>query len=123
MTLLARQLLDLGCWPECWRSHWVSPLFKKKAPSDPRNYRGVHLTTVMSKTIERVLSKLIGDYLEHSGAMGDTQWAFRAGHSCRDLVALTIANWILRLHAGVKIGIYLSVAILAQVSAQKRMRH
>ena len=47
-------------------------------------------------------------YLEESGASGETQWAFREGHSCRDLVALLTATWVLDLHAGKKIGVYLS---------------
>ena len=108
ITLLARQLLAMGCWPDCWRVHWITPLYKKGSPSNPGKYRGVHLTTVLSKTVERVISKTLGDYLEETGAMGETQWAFRAGHSCRDLVALVTATWILRLHAGVKIGVYIS---------------
>ena len=108
ITLLARRLLDLGKWPECWREHWVAPIFKKGSPSDSEKYRGVHLTSVLSKTIERVVSKIIGEYLEKSGAMGDTQWAFRAGHSCRDLIALVTSTWLLHLHAGEKVGVYIS---------------
>lgn len=108
LTMLARRLLTLGCWSECWRYHWISPLFKKGSPSDPAKYQGVHLTSVLSKIIERILGNLLGDYLEQSGAMGNTQWAFRAGHSCQDLIALVTATWILELHAGRKIGIHLS---------------
>ena len=58
--------------------------------------------------MERVLGKIISDYLEESGSFGETQWAFRAGHSCRDLVALATSRWILEFHAGNKIGIFLS---------------
>ena len=47
-------------------------------------------------------------YLEASGASGESQWGFKVGHSCRDLVALLMATWILDLHAGRKIGVYLS---------------
>ena len=108
ITLLAKRLLVLGEWPDCWRRHWISPLYKKEATSQAKNYRGVHLTAVLSKTVERIISAILGDYLEKSDAYGQTQWAFRAGHSCRDLVALTIATWIGELHAGKKIGLFLS---------------
>ena len=86
----------------------MAPLFKSGSVSNATKYRGVHLTTVLSKTVERVISQSIGSYLEQSGAHGDTQWAFRKGHSCRDLVALATMTWILDLHAGRKIGVYLS---------------
>ena len=108
ITLLIERMLHLGEWPDCWRCHWVAPLFKSGSVSNATKYRGVHLTTVLSKTVERVISKSIGSYLEQSGAHGDTQWAFRKGHSCRDLVALATMAWLLDLHAGREIGVYLS---------------
>ena len=76
--------------------------------SDPEKYRGVHLTSVLSKVIEGVIAEILVKYLEASGASGKSQWGFRAGHSCRDLVALLTAEWILHLHAGRKVGVYLS---------------
>ena len=106
--MLAKRMLIMGEWPECLRYHWISPLLKKGATSNANHYRGVHLTSVLSKSVERVMSKLLGDYFEESGAYGETQWAFRAGHSCRDLVALVTSKWILELHAGNKIGLFLS---------------
>ena len=81
---------------------------KKGAPSDPNNYRGVHLTTVLSKTIERVIGRVLGTYFEETAATGESQWAFRPGHSCRDLVAFLAATWILDLHGGKKIGFLLA---------------
>ena len=95
VTILAKRMLVLGSWPECWRYHWISPLFTKGLRSNASNYRGVHLASVLSKTVERVLGKIICDYLEESGSFGETQWAFRAGHACRDLVALATSRKIL----------------------------
>ena len=62
ITLLAKRLLVLGEWPDCWRRHWISPLYKKRATSQAKNYRGVHLTAVLSKTVERIISAILGDY-------------------------------------------------------------
>ena len=74
VTLLAKRMLIMGEWPECWRYHWISPLFKKGATSNANHYRGVHLTSVLSKSVESEMSKLLGDYFEGSGAYGETQW-------------------------------------------------
>jgi hypothetical protein len=43
LTELCRILLAKACWPRCWSLRWIHPLYKKKARSDPVNYRGVHL--------------------------------------------------------------------------------
>ena len=108
VTQLARHMLQAGVWPDCWRDHWVTPLYKKKSVSDPGNYRGVHLTAVLSKAIERVISNVLSEYLEASGAVSKTQWAFKVGHSSRDLAALFANKCILALHRGEKVGVYLS---------------
>ena len=108
VTLLAGQMLKFRQWPDCWRDHWLAPIFKKGSVANPEKYRGVHLTSVLSKVVEGVIAEVLVKYLEESGASGETQWAFREGHSCRDLVALLTATWVLDLHAGKKIGVYLS---------------
>ena len=53
---LVRFLLRNHCWPNVWRQHRVQPLFKKGAVSKPGNYRGVHLTDILSKLVERSIA-------------------------------------------------------------------
>ena len=71
------------------------------------NYRGVHLTSVISKIVGRVISNIPGGYLEASDTYGETQRAFRASHSCRDVLALVTSKWILELHARNEVGMFL----------------
>ena len=106
LTILIRKILHEGCWPNYWKNHWIMPVFKKGSVSDPTKYRGIHLTSVLSKTVERVLGLTLVQYLDHVGAFGQAQWAFRKGHSCRDLVTVVVCNWLLGFHEGQKIGIY-----------------
>ena len=108
VTLLVKMMLLQGEWPDIWREHWVVPLYKKKSVWKAVNYRGVHLTAVMSKTAERILATLLTSYFEASGAYGKTQWGFRKRRSCRDLVAMLTAKWILSFHRGKRVGVYLS---------------
>ena len=88
ITLLARCILEHGCWPCSWRTHWVLPLFKKRAKSDPGNYRGIHLTPQISKVMERLLGTLFLPYLEATGAYGPNQFAYRKKRSFMDALAL-----------------------------------
>ena len=99
-VILARRMLLRGVWPDCWRLHWVCPIFKKGAVARPGNYRGVHLTAVGAKIIERILGDSFVGFLDRTGAVGINQWAYRPKHSCRDLLALLVASWILILESG-----------------------
>ena len=107
VTMLTRRMVNEGIWPECWREHWIHALFKKGFVYDPEKYRGLHLTSIMSKTIERIVSINLTTYLNSTDAYGTSQWAFRPGHSCRDLVALVIAIWLLEFHQGKRVAVYL----------------
>ena len=73
VTQLVRLLLAQGRWPEFWRLHWIAPLHKKGSQANPGNYRGVHLTPVLSKVVERVVNRLLGPYFESTNAFGASQ--------------------------------------------------
>ena len=108
VTLLTRRMINEGIWPTCWRTHWLHPLFKKGVVYDPCNYRGLHLTPVLSKVVERIIATNLKSFMNASNAYGCSQWAFREGHSCRDLVALVTARWLLELTQNRRVGVYLS---------------
>jgi hypothetical protein len=107
-VLLARHLLASGDWPDIWRLHWICALFKKGAAHDPTKYRGVHLTPVISKVVERIIASVLLPFLEASGAYGPNQWAYSRKRSCRDLVSLLVASWIALLSKGKKVGAFFS---------------
>ena len=47
-------------------------IHKKKARSDPNKYRGVHMTSVLSKVCERIIAKHLARHFERTNAFGDT---------------------------------------------------
>ena len=77
VVLLCRRILLDGCWPSTWKIHWVLPLYKKKSKACPANYRGIHLTSQLSKVVERVLAELCMIFLETSNTFGHNQFAYR----------------------------------------------
>ena len=105
---LIRKMLTDRCWPSNWRLHWLCPLFKRGSHADANNYRGVHLTPILSKVVERVLAMHLVRFLDCSDAYGPNQWAFRSKRSCRDLVTLLVCSWLRALRFGRKIALYLS---------------
>ena len=83
------------------------PIFKKGAAFLPGNYRGVHLTNVLSKVAERLIGVYLVPFLRRV-AYGLNQWAFTAGLSSRDLVTMLMMSWILAVCSGKKIGAFLN---------------
>ena len=108
VTLLTRYLLRHRRWPDAWRKHRIHPLHKKQAVSNPAHYRGVHLTDIISKLVERCVAHVVTPYFDRVGAFGIDQWAFRKKRSCRDLVTLLICKWLWAMDQGFKVAIYLS---------------
>ena len=106
LTILIRRMLRDGEWPACWRLHMLHPLHKKKARNLPDNYRGLHLTSNLSKVAERILSPPLVQFLSTSGGMGAFQFAYRPGHSCRDIHAILVNNWLLLLARGRKVALF-----------------
>jgi len=106
-TRVCRRLFWEACWPLKWKFHLIVPIFKKGAAFQPGNYRGVHLTTILSKIAERLIGGQLVPYLQKY-TYGENQWAFSTGLSSRDLVTMLVMSWILAICTGKKVGGYLS---------------
>ena len=66
MLQLCKRMLREGHWPKLWRFHNLIPLYKRKSVSGPNNYRGIHLTCVLSKVAERIIEEpLLNHFSKH----------------------------------------------------------
>ena len=93
IVLLARLCFSQGRWPRIWSSHWVAPIFKRGSVHDPGKYRGVHLTSVVSKVVERLPAKTFVSFLDGARAF----LAIRSGRFVRS-TAVEIRSRYLRAH-------------------------
>ena len=73
----------------------------------PGQYRGIPLTSILSKVVERVIGNPSIAFLEARG-YGEAQWAFRKKSSARDLLTICGAMWSPLMCQGHEIGLYLS---------------
>ena len=108
MTLLARRILHTGRWPASWKLHWILPLYKRKFVFQAGNYRGVHLTSQLSKVVERLLAVHLTKHFETSEAYGKNQFVYRRGWGYKNALALNTLTWLWNLNAGQKTGVYYS---------------
>ena len=108
VSLICNMILDQGRWPAPWRNHWVCPLHKKKSKADAGNYRGVHLTSQLSKTCERILGQSFQRFFEESEKYGPRQFAYMKGRGHRDALLANILQWLWWLETGNVVGLYCS---------------
>ena len=79
LSVMFRRLLRLGSFPACWRQVNVTPLPKGPPSSSVTNYRPISITSVLSKVFERLVSVRLGRFMERSGVLPTTQFAYRKG--------------------------------------------
>ena len=76
LALLIERILQEGIWPTNWRDHWLIPIFKRGALSDAGNYRGIRLTSHISKVVEKVLKILLQPYLTSPLLIAEIQFVY-----------------------------------------------
>ena len=79
LSVMFRRLVCLGSFPACWRQTNVTPIPKGPQSSSVANYRPISTTSVLSKVFERLVSVRLGRFMERSGEIRTTQFAYRKG--------------------------------------------
>ena len=79
LSVVFRRLVRLGSFPACWRQANVTPIPKGPPSSSVANYRPISITSVLSKVFKRLVSVRLGRFMEHSGVLPSTQFAYREG--------------------------------------------
>ena len=91
LTVIFRRLWAEGCWPILWQLHQICPLYKRNTAFEAGNYRGVHLTNILSKVAEKVIGARLVKHLL-TGKFGNDQWAFTPRLSARDLLTALVMS-------------------------------
>ena len=79
LSVVFRRLVRLGRFLACWRQANVTPISEGPPSSSVANYRPISITSVLSKEFERLVSVRLGRFMERSGALLTTQFAYRKG--------------------------------------------
>ncbi|CAG7727507.1 unnamed protein product [Allacma fusca] len=73
------------CIPNSWKEAIVVPILKPgKTPQEPNNYRPIALTSVLCKTMEKMVTQRLMNYLEANNKVDPNQSGFRKNHSTID---------------------------------------
>ena len=96
LSILFNESLATGVLPDEFKIGHLHPLLKpgKSNSKEASNYRGITLTCILSKVLEKVVHRQIYHHLESSGALSTSQFGFRRGHSCSDLLLSVVDDWL-----------------------------
>ena len=90
LARLFQLCFDSGYMPAQWKCANVIPCYKKGDKHTPGNYRPISLLSIMSKVMEKLISKKMWKHLDQHHLISIQQFGFRAGHSTSD--ALTYVS-------------------------------
>ena len=75
---------DSGIFPSIWRESIIVPLHKKGNRDDPNNYRGISLTSTLSKVFLHIMNNRLQEWTEDHELVTEDQAGFRRGYSTID---------------------------------------
>ena len=73
-----------GCFPTKWCDGLIIPLHKKGNKMNVDNYRGIIISSCVSKILLRILTKRIDGYMSSSGKWSVKQCGFKKDHRTED---------------------------------------
>ena len=79
LSVMFQRLVRLGSFPACWRQAKGTQIPKGPPSSSVANYGPISITSVLSKVFERVVSVRLRRFMECSGVLPTTQFAYRKG--------------------------------------------
>jgi len=83
---LFKRLSILECIPDQWNEGIIVPIFKKGDARNLDNYRGITLTSCVSKVYNRILAQTVSKFVEDNNILTDIQGSFRKDRRCEDHV-------------------------------------
>lgn len=87
---LFNSILKSGCFPDIWRNNIIKPLYKTGQMEATSNYRGIAISSCISKFFCKVLDRRLQKYLDNENIISGCQIWFKPGFRTNDhIFALT----------------------------------
>jgi hypothetical protein len=117
LTYIFNRIIDSGIYPNILKNAKVSPIFKSGEKWLPTNYRPIYVLPVISKVIEKHISRHMYQYLAKYNLLHDAQPGFRSNHSCQTALVNIIDKWIEEMNNG-----NVNVVILLDLKKRKKKK-
>ena len=93
LTRIINASIEQGTFPESWKEGVVTPVLKKGATTDKKNYRPVTCLSVLSKVLEKIICDQITKFMEKNKLLPPNQHGFREGRSTMTALSAIQQEW------------------------------
>ena len=100
LTYIFNRIIDTSTFPCVLKNARVTPVFKAGEKFMATNYRPISVLPVLSKLLEKHVSKHLYDYLKRLDLLHPAQSGFRQEHSCQTALINIIDKWIQDMNDG-----------------------
>ena len=109
VTYLLNESLSSGIVPKAFKMANITPIPKPNLNHHlPQSYRGISLTSVVSKILESVVKEQVSHFFDYGTLFNDSQYGFCPGRCCEDLLLTCVNDW----QQGIDKGKSIAVAFL-----------
>ena len=84
---------NLDIFPSSWKLTHVFHIPKRGDKSDPSNYHPIAVTSLISNTMETIVTKQLLAFLETNSHLSDYKYGFRQVRSTGDVLAYAVHAW------------------------------
>lgn len=84
LCYLFNTILKHGKYPSCWNTSIITPIFKTGDTYDMNNYRGIAVSSCISKLFTSLLNNRLDEYMCDNNLWKCNQAGFRKGHRTDD---------------------------------------
>ena len=96
--------ISTGQFPDLLKVAKIIPIHKSGTQDDPANYRPISILSIISKVIEKHVTKHLFAYLNKYSLFHKSQSGFRKHHSCNTALINLIGRWLNSIDKGDIIG-------------------
>ena len=93
ITIIFNSSMCQGLVPQLWKEGNITALFKKGDKAEPGNYRPVSLTSVICKTMEKLVREIIVKHMSANKLFGNEQFGFISGRSTTLQLLKVMDEW------------------------------
>ena len=86
LAAVFNEIFSTGAYPKCWSESIIVPIHKKGNVHETNNYRGISLTSILSKVFVHVLKSRLTKWADENNLLSEMQAGFRKGYSTIDNV-------------------------------------
>ena len=92
--------INLGIFPDDWKSSKVIPLHKQGERRDMNNYRPISIIPVVAKVLERIVYNQVYEFLTNTNLLTNSQSGFRSLHSTVTALLEATNTWAYNIDCG-----------------------